>query len=287
MTRLIVALALLLAPMSVSAHSPIMPTPAIACPAPELVVSGAVSPSDIPVDCMRAYAEAALHSSMLFEEVRGGTITKSTENQSAVTLPSVEDYQILALQGADGVGVRVRNGQLSFRDGQFSGSIGCNHFGGTASVADNGVVTFSSEIYSTLMFCPDLASVEALFAAIINGEGLTLTPTTLISSAGEISLMPVDVITGGNGPDHGIGYGIGGMMGEMFADASPTAPATGMHEHGDRHGNSGAAVNLPLLLLAAITGFIVGRATTSAAVAPGAVATATKPTVKRRKRTTK
>ena len=284
MTRLIVALALLLAPVSVSAHNPIMPAPAIVCPAPQLIVSGAVSPSDIPVDCMRAYAEAALHSSMMLEELRGGSITKSMENQSAVTLPSFEHYQILALQGTDGLGVRVRDGSLSFKDGRFTGGVGCNHFGAAATVAEDGAVTFSGEIYSTLMFCPDLASAESLFAAIINGNGLVLTPGALMSSAGEITLMPVDVITGGNGPDHGIGYGIGGMMGEMFADASPTAPATGMHEHGDRHGSSNSAANLLLLLLGAATGFVVARAT---AADPVVAATSGKPAAKRRKRATK
>jgi heat shock protein HslJ len=287
MIRLIAALALLLTPVGAAAHSPIMPAPAIACPAPELVVSGAVSPSDIPVDCMRAYAAAALHSSMLFEELSGGSIRTAIKTQQAATLLSVENYQIIALQGADGLGVRIRNGQLSFRDGQFTGSVGCNHFGGNAAVADNGVVTFNGEIYSTLMFCPDLASVESLFAAIINGDRLVLTPTALISSAGEMTLVPLDTMTGGNGPDDGIGYGIGGTVGGMSTDPTPLDQVTDMDEHRDRHSGSGAAVNLPLLLLAAITGFIFGRATTSAAVVPSTVATAAKPAAKRRKRTTK
>ena len=70
---------------------------------------------------------------------------------------------------------------IEFKDGQLSGNVGCNSFGGDYTV-DGNTITFSPVI-STMMFCADVAEQESSTLAVLqktttfmlDGNSLTIT----------------------------------------------------------------------------------------------------------------
>jgi len=72
---------------------------------------------------------------------------------------------------------------LEFKDGQLSGSVGCNHFGGEYKVAGDSI-TFGP-VMATEMFCEAVAEQEATTFAtlqnttkfVLDGNTLTITST--------------------------------------------------------------------------------------------------------------
>ena len=67
---------------------------------------------------------------------------------------------------------------IEFKDGQMSGSVGCNHFGGKY-VAKSDVIEFGL-IMTTEMFCENVAEQESITLATLQGEtGFVLDGNTL------------------------------------------------------------------------------------------------------------
>jgi heat shock protein HslJ len=71
---------------------------------------------------------------------------------------------------------------IEFKDGQMSGNVGCNGFGGEYKVADN-TISFGP-VMSTMMFCETIADQESNTLAVFQGsaifalDGNTLTITS-------------------------------------------------------------------------------------------------------------
>jgi heat shock protein HslJ len=71
---------------------------------------------------------------------------------------------------------------IEFKDGQISGNVGCNSFGGEYTVEDN-TITFGP-VMATEMFCEAVAEQEAATLAVLQGkttftlDGNTLTITS-------------------------------------------------------------------------------------------------------------
>jgi hypothetical protein len=143
---------------------------------PELVMNGSIDPATVDPRCFAPVSISGLSESLM------------KQAQSTVLID--DSYAILALADTDGRSVRVANGDLALIDGQLTGDVGCNRFGADATLAEDGTITISGGIFSTLMFCPDRNAAEQLFSAILRGGGLVFDRTTGVirGNAGSILL---------------------------------------------------------------------------------------------------
>lgn len=243
MIRLLTAAALLLTPTAVMAQEPLpVPMPiSIACPMPELLEQGLIDPATIDPRCL------AMTGSMV-----GGMMQQMQQME-------VESFAIVALTGIDSRSVRV-TGAISFDDGRFTGDVGCNRFGADATLDADGTITMGSEIYTTLMFCPDRNEAEQLFARIVNAGDLRLDREAgiITSSAGTITLAEsATVAPAPSDEEQGL-----------------TDPTTG-HDHGtmgdhDRTDSSALLALLAGVLAGGVGGFLLGRTTADGNAAPAA-----------------
>jgi hypothetical protein len=225
MIRLLTAVALLLTPASVLAHDPVpLPVPVmVECPMPELLANGMIDPTSIDPRCMTT-----------------GSIAGDTMHQMQAQAPLA--FAIDALTDADGISVRVAHGGIRFTDG-LDATIGCNRLGAQATINESGAVTLRSELRTTLMFCPELADIEALLTRILTADHLVLDVPALElrSDAGSVALAPL--------AEH--------------AAASPEATPPVDHEpfmdHGQHHrDHTDSGVGLALLAAVAALGFLLG-----------------------------
>jgi heat shock protein HslJ len=80
---------------------------------------------------------------------------------------------------------------ISFNDGQFGGTVGCNAFGADYTV-NGGQVTFGS-IISTLMFCEDTSDQETALLTLLSDQTLNfaLNSSQLMLTSADGSSMVV------------------------------------------------------------------------------------------------
>lgn len=79
---------------------------------------------------------------------------------------------------------------IEFKDGQLSGNVGCNGFGGDYSV-DGDTITFGP-IVSTMMFCEAVAEQESSVLAVFQESasfGLDGNMLTIISTDGNLVIV--------------------------------------------------------------------------------------------------
>ena len=62
---------------------------------------------------------------------------------------------------------------ISFEDGQFGGTVGCNSFGGDYKI--NGDQMSIGSVFSTMMFCDQTSAQESAVLAILSGKTMTIT----------------------------------------------------------------------------------------------------------------
>ena len=225
MIRLLTAVALLLTPVSVLAHDPVpVPMPVmLECPMPELLQSGLVDPASVDPRCITMIS------------IAGGTMHQMQEQ-------TPRSFTITALADADGRSVRVAHGGISFADG-LEATVGCNRLGAQATIDMDGAITLLSELRTTLMFCPDLADIEALFTRILTADHLVLDVSALElrSDAGSITLMP-------RAEDAA-----------LVPEITPPAHREPLRDYGRRHrGHADSGAGLPLLAAVAALGFLLG-----------------------------
>ena len=79
---------------------------------------------------------------------------------------------------------------IEFKDGQMSGNVGCNGFGGEYTVAGD-TITFGS-VMSTMMFCETVADQESTTIAVLQGKSsfvLDGNMLTITSADGSSSIV--------------------------------------------------------------------------------------------------
>ena len=82
-------------------------------------------------------------------------------------------FAILAVS-VTGVRYEVVAGHMYFGgDGSFSATIGCNQLGGSVNTNSDGTYTVN-DLFSTKMYCQDLADTEASLSKVLLGGALTL-----------------------------------------------------------------------------------------------------------------
>ena len=112
----------------------------------------------------------------------------SPAQQSGVTLEGVE-WQLEEHTGPDGELVGVPREVLAtanFAEARISGSTGCNRYGGSYAITDDGAVTFS-EVVSTMMAC--LPEADAVERAMLSGLDRAVTATLGVD---RLSLIDAD-----------------------------------------------------------------------------------------------
>ena len=76
---------------------------------------------------------------------------------------------------------------ISFEDGQFGGTVGCNTFGGDYQM--NGDQMRIGSVFSTMMFCDQTSTQESAVLAILSDQTMTVTQSenllTLSSTDGK------------------------------------------------------------------------------------------------------
>ncbi len=76
---------------------------------------------------------------------------------------------------------------ISFEEGQFGGTVGCNTFGGDYKI--NGDQMSISSVISTMMFCDQTSAQESVVLAILSDKTITVTQSgnllTLSSADGK------------------------------------------------------------------------------------------------------
>ncbi|MBN8583032.1 MAG: META domain-containing protein [Anaerolineae bacterium] len=76
---------------------------------------------------------------------------------------------------------------ISFEDGQFGGTVGCNTFGGDYKI--NGDQMSIGSVFSTMMFCDQTSTQESAVLAILSDQTMTVTQSenllTLSSTDGK------------------------------------------------------------------------------------------------------
>lgn len=76
---------------------------------------------------------------------------------------------------------------ISFEDGQFGGTVGCNTFGGDYQM--NGDQMSIGSVFSTMMFCDQTSTQESAVLAILSDQTMTVTQSgnqlTLSSTGGK------------------------------------------------------------------------------------------------------
>jgi heat shock protein HslJ len=240
MIRLLTAIVLLLTPATALAQEPLPTlTPvSIECPMPELLEQGLIDPATIDPRCLT-----------MAGSISGGMMYQMQKMEA-------ETFAIVALTDAGGRSVRV-TGAISFTDGRFTGDVGCNRFGADATVAGDGAIRFTSEIYTTLMFCPTRNEAEQLFARIINSGDLRLDRETgvITSSVGAITLA--ESVTVAPAPSNE----------EQGLIDPPVGRDRGTMGHSARTDTSTVLALIAGILAGGVGGFLFGRTTADTPIA--------------------
>lgn len=85
-------------------------------------------------------------------------------------------FAILAVS-LSGVRYEVIAGRMYFGDdGSFSATVGCNQLGGSVTANSDGTYTVA-DLFTTKMYCEELAAAETTFSAILLGGALTFSQT--------------------------------------------------------------------------------------------------------------
>jgi heat shock protein HslJ len=74
---------------------------------------------------------------------------------------------------------------ISFEDGQFGGTVGCNSFGGDYKI--NGDQMSIGSVFSTMMFCDQTSTQESAVLAILSDQTMTVT-----QSGNQLTLSTTD-----------------------------------------------------------------------------------------------
>lgn len=74
---------------------------------------------------------------------------------------------------------------ISFEDGQFGGTVGCNSFGGDYQM--NGDQLRIGSVFSTMMFCDQTSTQESAVLAILSDQTMTIT-----QSGNQLTLSSTD-----------------------------------------------------------------------------------------------
>ena len=207
MTRVLTAvlmLGLLIAPSvrSVAAADEVTPVAASAgveCPPLEYVDGVAVIPEGAPAECVYIQAISAedpcapdasgvaplmCQSGLPVDPPVGGdacwitsdgnTNCPRTGGEIAPTFG--RHFAILAVS-LSGVRYEVTAGQMYFGDdGSFSATIGCNQLGGSVTTNSDGTYTVA-DLFSTKMYCEELAATETTLSEILLAGALTFNQT--------------------------------------------------------------------------------------------------------------
>lgn len=207
MTRVLTAalmLGLLIAPSArpVMAADEVTPVPAsstVECPPVEIVDGVAVIPEGAPAECVYIQTVGAedpcapdatgavpvmCQSGLPVDPPVGGDACWITSDGSTncprtggeIAPTFGRHFAILAVS-LSGVRYEVIAGQMYFGDdGSFSATIGCNQLGGTVTANSDGTYTVA-DLFTTKMYCEELAATETTFSAILLGGALTFSQT--------------------------------------------------------------------------------------------------------------
>ena len=207
MTRVLTAvlmLGLLIAPSvrPVAAADEATPVPAsssVECPPVEYVDGVPVIPEGAPADC--AYIQTVgpedpcapdatgavpvmCQSGLPVDPPVGGDACWITSDGSTncprtggeITPTIGRHFAILAVS-LSGVRYEVIAGRMYFGDdGSFSATVGCNQLGGSVTANSDGTYTVA-DLFTTKMYCEELAAAETTFSAILLGGALTFSQT--------------------------------------------------------------------------------------------------------------
>lgn len=207
MTRVLTAalmLGLLIAPSArpVMAADEVTPVPAsstVECPPVEIVDGVAVIPEGAPAECVYIQTVGAedpcapdatgavpvmCQSGLPVDPPVGGDACWITSDGSTncprtggeIAPTFGRHFAILAVS-LSGVRYEVIAGQMYFGDdGSFNATIGCNQLGGSVTANSDGTYTVA-DLFSTKMYCEELAATETTFSAILLGGALTFSQT--------------------------------------------------------------------------------------------------------------
>lgn len=207
MTRVLTAalmLGLLIAPSAgpVMAADEVTPVPVsstVECPPVEIVDGVAVIPEGAPAECVYIQTTGAedpcapdatgavpvmCQSGLPVDPPVGGDACWITSDGSTNCPRTVGEiaptfgrhFAILAVS-LSGVRYEVIAGQMYFGDdGSFNATIGCNQLGGSVTANSDGTYTVA-DLFTTKMYCEELAATETTFSAILLGGALTLSHT--------------------------------------------------------------------------------------------------------------
>ena len=207
MTRVLTAalmLGLLIAPSArpVMAADEVTPVPAsstVECPPVEIVDGVAVIPEGAPAECVYIQTVGAedpcapdatgavpvmCQSGLPVDPPVGGDACWITSDGSTncprtggeIAPTFGRHFAILAVS-LSGVRYEVIAGQMYFGDdGSFNATIGCNQLGGSVTANSDGTYTVA-DLFTTKMYCEELAATETTFSAILLGGALTFSQT--------------------------------------------------------------------------------------------------------------
>ena len=207
MTRVLTAalmLGLLIAPSArpVMAADEVTPVPVsstVECPPAEIVDGVTVIPEGAPAECVYIQTVGAedpcapdatgavpvmCQSGLPVDPPVGGDACWITSDGSTncprtggeIAPTFGRHFAILAVS-LSGVRYEVIAGQMYFGDdGSFSATIGCNQLGGTVTANSDGTYTVA-DLFTTKMYCEELAATETTFSAILLGGALTFSQT--------------------------------------------------------------------------------------------------------------
>lgn len=207
MTRVLTAalmLGLLIAPSArpVMAADEVTPVPVsstVECPPVEIVDGVAVIPEGAPAECVYIQTVGAedpcapdatgavpvmCQSGLPVDPPVGGDACWITSDGSTncprtggeIAPTFGRHFAILAVS-LSGVRYEVIAGQMYFGDdGSFSATIGCNQLGGTVTANSDGTYTVA-DLFTTKMYCEELAATETTLSAILLGGALTFSQT--------------------------------------------------------------------------------------------------------------
>lgn len=207
MTRVLTAvlmLGLLIAPSvrPAAAADEVTPVPAsssVECPPVEYVDGVPVIPEGAPADCVyiqtvevedpcapdaTGAVPVMCQSGLPVDPPVGGDACWITSDGSTncprtggeITPTIGRHFAILAVS-LSGVRYEVIAGRMYFGDdGSFSATVGCNQLGGSVTANSDGTYTVA-DLFTTKMYCEELAAAETTFSAILLGGALTFSQT--------------------------------------------------------------------------------------------------------------
>ncbi len=106
----------------------------------------------------------------------GTSVCASGVNPSGEIVDQGRHFAVTAIS-LSGVRYEVTAGQMYFGDdGSFSATIGCNQLGGSVTTNSDGTYTVA-DLFSTKMYCEELAATETTLSEILLGGALTFNQT--------------------------------------------------------------------------------------------------------------